>query len=122
MIVSHIKDSLDLKDPVKRSYMKSYEREAAERLKDIPTFFEWFHYNCFGPLSWMGQHIEYFTYIDFINYVGPIRKMPDNSDIIHAVSRYIEYHICFQIYTSLNRIATPMQCTEPWFHDTSYWY
>ena len=32
MIVSHIKDSHDLKDPVKSSYMKSYEREAAERL------------------------------------------------------------------------------------------
>ena len=54
MMVSIIDDTLALNDPIRSKNLKSYEREAAERLKDIPTFFEWFHYNCFGPLSWMG--------------------------------------------------------------------
>ena len=95
MWIYHLHDSVILDDPDRGSELGAYERREAERFKKLPSFADWFNYNWYTPLSWIGYYVDYSTFDDFINYRGNITKMSRYSNIIPALSRFIHYHFCF---------------------------
>ena len=80
-------DAEVLDDPKKGMHLSLHERKHAACLREIPSFADWFHFNCFTPFTYFGGQCEYSHWIEFVDGRGDVTKMRRFSNILPALKR-----------------------------------